>query len=1141
MGSGSNVYKTLQVSYVSTSTNVTQEGLSGGATGKGVMIYNSQGSDNVYANLDFRARNADGRIAYQYKTATNVGDFHFITDNTGSPKTVLTLYNGGDVEIPSGSLKVIPTATEQGITIGDESKGEVPLIFKGLSGSHSIGQNGASFFISKNNAGNLDNNPRFVIDTNGNVGIGTTSPLAKFEVTDGSSSITLQEFSNGAAIFLDGVDGDFTGGDYFHIIADGNSYLGIGGYGAAATPLNVKNDGNVGIGTNSPNQKLTVTGRSNFDEQNNYYGAWIDGNTSGDSWFAVGTWHNNGGRMEAGSNVGSGLHLRTHNTSHNLTLQKDGGNVGIGTTSPDAPLHVNSSSDQHIILSGSTDPYIRFRSGSTNRAYIQWIESGSIFGFFNQAGDNFDFFTHDTGGAINLRLKGSDGDIWGSFYAQEGTSPAHEVGILDADQHWAAKHVNDTSWEFKINNQSCLFINNSGSVGIGTTSPDSKLEIVGGGYNTSLKIKGSGGDTGIQFEDSGGTTDGYIYAEGGSIGFLDQGGSWSIQCKNDDFIKFAINGGTERMRIKSDGNVGIGTIAPTGKLQVHNDNSGIKVMNENIANEVFEVYGDNGTLFTVSDDLSDSLMSVNNAAGLPVFEVFADNTVIMGQYGQDDLVVSGNNVYLGSATTNSSATEYLVLGANNVIEKRTGGTQGATGAQGATGPNGPQGVQGATGGTGPTGAQGATGPQGDTGVQGATGAQGATGPNGPQGIQGATGGTGPTGPQGATGVQGATGAQGVQGATGAQGVQGTTGDSFWTRSSGNIYPSTSSDVVFVGSSIGAQNASLTVFDNLSMGRPGNGNNTLGRFLSIEGNTDASGEGSGRIFFTEHNSSTTSMSKYGMSIGYRGGGTSVVGADGNTWTGLANIGNGQWGMWGHNNSANGDLIMYGDRAATYVNFAANDVVNTGSVGIGTASPSQPLHVSGNVLQVDGSPEYHFGTTSATHRNWRIACQEVVDQGFEIASGTASAGSGAHNDTYTTRLTIKGDSGNIGIGTTSPGYKLEVNGAFAATTKSFVIDHPTKENMRLQYASLEGPENGVYVRGKSNYKIIDLPEYWTNLVDEESITVQLTCIGHHQHLYVEKIRNNQVFINTDKLREKLNYYYIIHAERKDVEKLKVEIEA
>ncbi len=55
----------------------------------------------------------------------------------------------------------------------------------------------------------------------------------------------------------------------------------------------------------------------------------------------------------------------------------------------------------------------------------------------------------------------------------------------------------------------------------------------------------------------------------------------------------------------------------------------------------YEVYGDNGIIFTVADDLSDSLMSVNNAAGLPVFEVFADNTVVAGQYGQNDLVITG--------------------------------------------------------------------------------------------------------------------------------------------------------------------------------------------------------------------------------------------------------------------------------------------------------------------------------------------------------------------------------------------------------------------------------------------------------------------------------------------------------------------
>ena len=127
------------------------------------------------------------------------------------------------------------------------------------------------------------------------------------------------------------------------------------------------------------------------------------------------------------------------------------------------------------------------------------------------------------------------------------------------------------------------------------------------------------------------------------------------------------------------------------------------------------------------------------------------------------------------------------------------------------------------------------------------------------------------------------------------------------------------------------------------------------------------------------------------------------------------------------------------------------------------------------------------------------------------------------------------GNVGIGTTTPGFKLEVNGSFAATTKSFVIDHPTKPDMKLRYGSLEGPENGVYVRGKLNgNNIIELPDYWTGLVDEDTITVNLTPIGKMQDLFVEDISNNQITVGgTD-----VNCFYTVFAERKDVEKLVVE---
>jgi hypothetical protein len=138
----------------------------------------------------------------------------------------------------------------------------------------------------------------------------------------------------------------------------------------------------------------------------------------------------------------------------------------------------------------------------------------------------------------------------------------------------------------------------------------------------------------------------------------------------------------------------------------------------------------------------------------------------------------------------------------------------------------------------------------------------------------------------------------------------------------------------------------------------------------------------------------------------------------------------------------------------------------------------------------------------------------------------------------RLRIKGSSGNVGIGTTDPQYKLEVNGSFAATTKSFIIPHPTKEGYKLRHGSLEGPENGVYVRGRSTETIISLPDYWVGLVDADSITVNLTPIGPSGAPRVERIENNKVYVFSEDSRP-LDYFYMVNAERVDVAPLEVEI--
>jgi hypothetical protein len=114
---------------------------------------------------------------------------------------------------------------------------------------------------------------------------------------------------------------------------------------------------------------------------------------------------------------------------------------------------------------------------------------------------------------------------------------------------------------------------------------------------------------------------------------------------------------------------------------------------------------------------------------------------------------------------------------------------------------------------------------------------------------------------------------------------------------------------------------------------------------------------------------------------------------------------------------------------------------------------------------------------------------------------------------------------------------VQGGLSATFKSFTIDHPTKPDKKLAYGSSETDEHNVFVRGRAQSKIIDLPDYWPHLVHENSITVQLTSIGDHQELYVESIKDNRILINNKK-QNKINCFYLVHAERKDIGKLEVE---
>ena len=112
--------------------------------------------------------------------------------------------------------------------------------------------------------------------------------------------------------------------------------------------------------------------------------------------------------------------------------------------------------------------------------------------------------------------------------------------------------------------------------------------------------------------------------------------------------------------------------------------------------------------------------------------------------------------------------------------------------------------------------------------------------------------------------------------------------------------------------------------------------------------------------------------------------------------------------------------------------------------------------------------------------------------------------------------------------------------SAGAKAFDIEHPTKDGHRLRHICIEGPESAVYYRGRlKNEKVIRLPRYWKDLVNIDTISVQLQPIGAHQDIIVKRWDDEYVYLQAQGALP-INCFFHVYAERKDIEKLIPEYE-